>query len=111
MKGVPERAALLSEVQRVTLTINEAAQYLGIGRDLMYQLARQGAVRCVKFGRAYRLRAVDLDAYLEAQANPVAVPAPAVVEMPVPEKGKRARAARDGRTPMPGSKITPIPWR
>ena len=36
---------------RLTITIDEAARLLGIGRDLTYTLARTGELRTVRLGR------------------------------------------------------------
>lgn len=110
MKGVAERAELAQDVQRVTMTVKESARYLGIGRDVMYWLVHSGAVRSVRIGRQYLLRQVDLDTYLETRATHGAQPMPVAVAPPPAPAKKSKRPVRDGRTPMPGSKITPIPW-
>jgi excisionase family DNA binding protein len=48
-------------VSRVLLTVQEAAERLGIGRSLMYDLLRSGEVESVRIGRLRRvpIRAVD----------------------------------------------------
>jgi excisionase family DNA binding protein len=47
---------------RVALTVEEAAERLGIGRTLMYQLLASGEVRSLRVGR---LRRVPVDALIE----------------------------------------------
>jgi len=37
--------------ERLTLTVDEAAHLLGIGRDLAYSLSRTGQLRTVRLGR------------------------------------------------------------
>jgi excisionase family DNA binding protein len=45
------------------LTVSEAAERLRIGRTLMYDLIRQGAVTSVRVGRLRRVRLGDLEAF------------------------------------------------
>ncbi|MFI5913732.1 helix-turn-helix domain-containing protein [Dactylosporangium sp. NPDC051541] len=45
------------------LTVEEAAARLQIGRTLMYDLLRTGAVASVQVGRLRRIRPADLEAY------------------------------------------------
>ena len=54
-----------STVPRV-LRVEEAAQLLGIGRSLAYELIRSGQLRSIKIGRR---RLVPLDAIEEAIAE------------------------------------------
>jgi excisionase family DNA binding protein len=54
-----------STVPRV-LRVEEAAQLLGIGRSLAYDLIRSGQLRSIKIGRR---RLVPLDAIAEAIAE------------------------------------------
>jgi len=42
----------------------QAAEYLGIGRTLVYDLIRSGELPTVKIGRRTVLRTLDLDAFL-----------------------------------------------
>lgn len=46
------------------LTVEEAAEQLGIGRTLMYALVKQGAVESVQIGRLRRIPADALARYL-----------------------------------------------
>jgi excisionase family DNA binding protein len=46
------------------LTVEEAAEQLGIGRTLMYTLVKRGAVESVQIGRLRRIPADALPRYL-----------------------------------------------
>jgi excisionase family DNA binding protein len=48
---------------KLLLTVEEAADQLGIGRTLMYALIRTGEVESVQIGRLRRVRPADLAAY------------------------------------------------
>ena len=37
--------------ERLTLTVEEAAKLIGISRGLAYQLAREGRIPVIRFGR------------------------------------------------------------
>jgi excisionase family DNA binding protein len=49
---------------RLLLTVEEAAEQLGIGRTLMYTLVKQGTVESVQIGRLRRIPADALPRYL-----------------------------------------------
>jgi len=49
----------------VVLTVEEAAQALGIGRTLMYRLISSGAVESVTIGRLRRVPADALGAFVQ----------------------------------------------
>jgi excisionase family DNA binding protein len=49
---------------RLLLTVEEAAEQLGIGRTLMYALVKQGAIESVQIGRLRRIPADALPQYL-----------------------------------------------
>jgi excisionase family DNA binding protein len=59
---------------RLLLTIEQAAQCLGIGRTLMYALVRDGNVESVQIGRLRRIPADALSRYVD-QLRP-ALPQP-----------------------------------
>ncbi|WP_045877110.1 helix-turn-helix domain-containing protein [Pseudofrankia sp. DC12] len=48
---------------KLLLTVEEAADVLGLGRTTTYALIRTGALKSVRIGRARRVRVTDLDAY------------------------------------------------
>ncbi|GAA1870939.1 hypothetical protein GCM10009836_59540 [Pseudonocardia ailaonensis] len=50
---------------RLVLTIEEAAERLGIGRTLMYALVSAGAVESVRIGRLRRVPTDALATYVE----------------------------------------------
>ena len=50
---------------RLLLTVDEAADQLGIGRTLMYALVKNGEVESVHIGRLRRIPADALPQYLE----------------------------------------------
>jgi excisionase family DNA binding protein len=47
------------------LSINEAADVLGIARATLYRLLRTGELQSVRVGKRRKFRPEDLDAYLE----------------------------------------------
>jgi excisionase family DNA binding protein len=49
--------------QRLLLTVEEAAEYLGVGRTLMYQLIRDGEIETVQIHRLRRVPKEAVDAY------------------------------------------------
>ena len=53
---------------KLLLTVEEAAQHLGVGRTLMYSLIGSGTVESVTIGRLRRVRPVDLARYADALA-------------------------------------------
>lgn len=54
----------LQKVQRITLTMREAAEYLGISYWLINQLVRKKQIPCCKVGGKYLFRVNALDEYL-----------------------------------------------
>ena len=54
----------LQKVQRTTLTMKEAAEYLGISYWLINQLVRRKQIPCSKVGGKYLFRVQVLDEYL-----------------------------------------------
>lgn len=50
---------------RLLLTVEEAADRLGIGRTLMYALVKEGDVESVRIGRLRRIPTDALPAYLD----------------------------------------------
>ncbi|MCA1703745.1 MAG: excisionase family DNA-binding protein [Actinobacteria bacterium] len=59
---------------RLLLTVDEAADQLGIGRTLMYALVKDGEVESVHIGRLRRIPADELPRYLERLRTPLAQP-------------------------------------
>ena len=53
-----------SAPNRIVLTIEEAAERLGIGRTLMYSLVASGEVESVQIGRLRRVPTEALDDFL-----------------------------------------------
>ena len=54
----------LQKVQRTTLTMKEASEYLGISYWLINQLVRRKQIPCSKVGGKYLFRVQALDEYL-----------------------------------------------
>ena len=54
----------LPKVQRTTLTMKEAAKYLGISYWLINQLVRKKQIPCSKVGGKFLFRVQVLDEYL-----------------------------------------------
>lgn len=55
---------MLEPVKRTTLTMKEAAEYLGISYWLVNQLVRRKQIPCSKVGGVYLFRVKALDEYL-----------------------------------------------
>jgi excisionase family DNA binding protein len=49
--------------ERALLTVEEAAQYLGVGRTLMYQLIKDGEIETVQIRRLRRVPREAVDDY------------------------------------------------
>ena len=57
----------LQKVQRTTLTMKEAAEYLGISYWLINQLVRRKEIPCSKGGGKFLFRVQVLDKYLSSK--------------------------------------------
>ena len=55
--------------ERRTLSIEEAAAVLGVGRSLMYDAARRGEIPVIKIGRRLVVPRARLDAMLAAEGD------------------------------------------
>lgn len=51
------------------LTIPETAEYLGISRASVYRLVKAGKLRPKRFGRSLRIAKIELDRFLESDAE------------------------------------------
>lgn len=51
------------------LTTDEAAQYLGLGKTLVYSLAQDGKIPANKVGKQWRFNTVHLDEWLESKKD------------------------------------------
>ncbi|WBB95280.1 helix-turn-helix domain-containing protein [Solwaraspora sp. WMMA2080] len=56
----------MNSADRMVLTIEEAAQRLGVGRTTMYALVMNGEIRSVTIGRLRRVPVRCLDDYVTA---------------------------------------------
>lgn len=54
---------------RLTMTVQETAEALGISRNSAYQLVRQGEIPSVRLGRRLVIPKQALTAWLERQAE------------------------------------------
>lgn len=57
----------LQKIQRTTLTMKEAAEYLGISYWLINQLVRRKEIPCSKVGGKFLFRVQVLDEYLNSK--------------------------------------------
>ena len=57
----------LQKIQRTTLTMKEAAEYLGISYWLINQLVRRKEIPCSKVGVKFLFRVQVLDEYLSSK--------------------------------------------
>lgn len=53
-----------SEVKRTTFTTDEAAEYVGVGREVLLQAAKDGEVKHFKNGTRYIFRKGTLDKWI-----------------------------------------------
>jgi excisionase family DNA binding protein len=56
----------LKELPEV-LTIEQVAEYLGVGRSTMYDAARRGDVKCVRLGRRLLVPKARLEDFLTGE--------------------------------------------
>ena len=73
-KGAPRHA--LAANTKLLLTVNEAAERLGIGRSLMYELIGSGQVESISVGRLRRIPAEALDDYIASRRAAEAADSP-----------------------------------
>ncbi len=57
----------VSERQHALLTVREVADAMRVSTMTVYRLIRSGALPAIRVGKHFRIRATDLDQYLEAQ--------------------------------------------
>jgi len=62
MNGREDRQSLL-------LRPRAAARELGLGREAVYQLIREGRLRCVRVGRRLLVPRTELEAFVEREAT------------------------------------------
>jgi excisionase family DNA binding protein len=62
---------------RLLLTVEEAADRLGIGRSLMYELIGQGQISSIRVGRLRRVPVESLTDYVAAMRRQAGRPGPA----------------------------------
>ncbi len=53
-------------IDRMLLTVEEAAAALGVGRSLIFELIAGGAIETVRVGRLRRVRPEDLRSYVDS---------------------------------------------
>ncbi len=61
----PLRPPRIGQQQPLVLTVEEAAQRLGVGRTVMYALVSSGAVESVQIGRLRRIPSDALITFLD----------------------------------------------
>lgn len=63
------------------LTVEEVARILRIGRDLAYQLAREGKIPVLRLGRRMVIPRQTLMRWIETEANPQKMSGPSVLSL------------------------------
>lgn len=58
------------ETERLTMTVSEAAEFLGISRAFAYELVGRGAIPAVRFGRRVVVPRRALETLLEVGMPP-----------------------------------------
>ena len=56
-------------MEKMTMTVQEMAQCLGIGRNMAYELVKNGRVPFLKIGRQIRIPKRAFDAWLANEAS------------------------------------------
>ena len=56
------------QVERITITVDEAAELLGISRALAYNMAHTGKLPALRFGRRFVIPKKAVEAMLESTA-------------------------------------------
>ncbi len=54
---------------RMLLTVEEAAQWLGIGRTLAWRLVQEGKLPSVRLGRCVRVPRSELEVWVKEQSS------------------------------------------
>ena len=61
---------MIHATESLTVTVGEAARLLGIGRNLCYQLAKEGKLPAVRLGRRVVISRRGLEQLLEEGTDP-----------------------------------------
>jgi excisionase family DNA binding protein len=67
------KEATVADAPRAWLDVRGAATYAGVSETTILRAARRGALRAYKLGALWRLRPVDIDAWITASTTPVLV--------------------------------------
>lgn len=59
----------MQEAVKATMTVEETAQYIGIGRGKMYNLVKDGKIPYLKFGKSIRIPKRVIDDWLLKQCE------------------------------------------
>lgn len=71
----------MSDAHPQLLTVEEVARLLRIGRDLAYQLAREGKIPVLRLGRRMVIPRQILMRWIEAEADPQNLSGPSVLSV------------------------------
>lgn len=63
-----------TQEQRITLTEKDVAQMLGVSDRTVWQLRKDGKIRCIKIGASVRYTRAEVDRFIEAQMTPLSDP-------------------------------------
>jgi excisionase family DNA binding protein len=74
-------------VQPATVSIPDAARYLGVSADTVRRLIRGGALPHARIGNSIRIRRADLETYLQDQTS--------TQWRPVDGRGRKPQTAAD----------------
>jgi len=55
--------------RREVLNIRQAAEYLGITPDTLYNYAAKGAIPCFKLGNRWKFKRSKIDEWMDAQSE------------------------------------------
>ncbi len=88
----------MNNEQPLTLTVEQAAKVLGIGRSTAYELVHTGDIPSLRLGRRIVVPAARLAGLLFADSAALAPTAPTPSQRPAEERPTRASAHEDART-------------
>jgi excisionase family DNA binding protein len=65
----PPRRKFADDGKSLTLSVWDSAKAVGIGREPLYQLIREGRVKVLRVGNRIRVPRAELEAFIEREAK------------------------------------------
>lgn len=61
----------MQNIGKATMSVNETAEYIGIGRGKLYNMVKEGKIPYLKFGKSIRIPRRSLEIWLNQQCKKV----------------------------------------